>query len=46
LNVHIPVTEAERPMMDNVLRKAHRVHEDTMEQERLFKEIGQQEITP
>jgi Helicase conserved C-terminal domain len=37
LNVHLPVTEAERPMMENVLRKAHRVEMDTREQEELFK---------
>lgn len=40
LDVHIPVTEAERPMVDNVLRKARRVQQDTEEQERIFKEIG------
>jgi len=36
LNVHIPVTSAERPMVENVLRKCHRVQQDTEEQERLF----------
>lgn len=36
LNVHIPVTEIERPMIDTVLRKAHRVELDTAEQEELF----------
>jgi hypothetical protein len=40
LNVHIPVTELEVPFVDNVLRKAHRVEADTLEQEALFKEIG------
>lgn len=40
LDVHIPVTELERPMMENVLRKAHLVEQDTREQERLFKEVG------
>jgi hypothetical protein len=40
LNVHIPVTELEVPFVDNVLRKAHRVEQDTREQEELFKEIG------
>ena len=40
LNVHLPVTELEAPMMENVLRKASRVEADTAEQERLFKEIG------
>jgi len=39
LHVHIPMTSAERPMVENVLRKAHRVHEDTLEQERLFHEL-------
>jgi len=37
LNVHLPVTELERPQMENVLRKANRVQQDTEEQERLFK---------
>jgi len=40
LNVHLPVTELEAPMMENVLRKASRVEADTAEQEKLFKEIG------
>jgi hypothetical protein len=40
LNVHIPVTELEMPFVDNVLRKAGRVELDTIEQEKLFKEIG------
>lgn len=39
LNVHIPVTEIERPMVDNVLRKASRVQKDTEEQERIFKKF-------
>ncbi len=38
LNVHIPVTELERPMIDNVLRKAAMVQHDAAEQERLFRE--------
>lgn len=37
LNVHIPVTEIEKPMVDNVLRKAARVQKDTDEQENAFK---------
>jgi hypothetical protein len=41
LNVHIPVTELEEPMVENVLRKAHRVEHDTKEQELLFKELSQ-----
>lgn len=40
LNVHIPVTEIELPMMQNVLRKAKRIDQDTREQEALFREIG------
>lgn len=40
LNVHIPVTEIEEPMVSNVLRKADRVQADTEEQERLFKEMA------
>jgi hypothetical protein len=40
LNVHVPVTELEMPFVDNVLRKAHRVEADTLEQESLFKEVG------
>ena len=39
LNVHIPVTDIEEPMVQNVLRKAMRVQEDTAEQERLFREM-------
>jgi len=37
LNVHIPVTEIERPMVENVLRKARRVEADTREQEAMFR---------
>lgn len=40
LNVHIPVTEIEDPMVANVLRKADRVQKDTEEQEKLFKEMS------
>lgn len=36
LNVHIPVTDAEAPMVQNVLSKAKRVQADTEEQERIF----------
>ena len=39
LNAHIPVTEAERPMIETVMAKAKRVQDDTVEQEKLFKEI-------
>lgn len=38
LDVHIPVTEIERPMIETVLRKADRVNEDTKAQEELFRE--------
>lgn len=37
LNVHIPVTELEEPMIQTVLRKAHRVEMDAAEQEVEFK---------
>ena len=40
LNVHIPITDIERPMIDTVLRKAKMVQRDTEEQERIFKESG------
>lgn len=40
LNVHIPITEIEQPMVETVLSKAHRVQQDTEEQEQLFKECG------
>lgn len=38
LNVHIPITSIEAPMVENVLRKAGLVQQDTTEQERIFKE--------
>jgi len=38
LNVHIPVTELEWPMVQTVLKKADRVHSDTEAQERIFRE--------
>ena len=37
LDVHIPVTEVERPMIETVLRKASMVEHDTQEQERIFR---------
>lgn len=43
LNVHIPVTELERPMVETVLAKAHRVQGDTEEQEAIFRNRYQQE---
>lgn len=36
LDVHIPLLEIERPMAENVLRKAVRVEQDTAMQERIF----------
>lgn len=36
LNVHIPYTDIERPMIETVLAKADRVAEDTKQQEILF----------
>lgn len=40
LNVHIPVTDIERPMIETVLSKARRVQADTEEQERIFRDIA------
>jgi len=37
LNVHIPITDIERPMIETVLTKAARVQHDTEQQERIFK---------
>lgn len=37
LHVHIPVSDVERPMVENVLRKASRVEADTREQEEMFR---------
>lgn len=37
LNVHIPITSIEAPMVENVLRKAKDVERDTIEQERIFR---------
>jgi len=37
LNVHIPITDAERPMIETVLEKADRVQQDAENQERIFK---------
>lgn len=38
LRVHIPITEIERPMVDTVLAKAHRVQQDAEQIERVFKD--------
>lgn len=40
LDVYIPVTEIERPMIETVLRKAAMIEHDTKEQERIFKSNG------
>lgn len=40
LMVHIPVSEVERPMVENVLRKARRVEADTREQEAMFRDAA------
>lgn len=40
LNVHIPVTDIEEPMVETVLKKAKRVQADAEEQEQLFKEVA------
>ena len=40
LNVHLPVTELEEPMVRNVLRKAAMVQQDTEAQERIFKQCS------
>lgn len=42
LNVHIPVTELEEPMVHNVLRKAAMVQQDTEMQERMFRDASAQ----
>ena len=38
LNVHIPVTDIERPMIETVLTKCRRVEHDAAEQERIFRQ--------
>jgi superfamily II DNA or RNA helicase len=40
LNVHIPITDIERPMVETVLTKAKRVQHDTEQQEQIFKEAS------
>lgn len=40
LNIHIPMTLIERPMVETVLQKAKRVETDAAEQERIFLETG------
>lgn len=38
LDVYIPVTDLELPMVETVLRKAKMINQDTSEQERIFKQ--------
>ncbi len=40
LNVHIPVSDVERPMIETVLKKAARVQSDTEVQEQLFRSMS------
>ncbi len=40
LNVHLPLTEIERPMAANVLRKANHFQQEIDHQERLFRQFG------
>lgn len=40
LDVYIPITDLEAPMVETVLAKAERVRRDTEEQEQLFREVG------
>lgn len=40
LNVHIPITDIERPMIETVLSKANMIAEDTRAQEKLFREAS------
>lgn len=40
LDVHIPVLDVERPMVENVLRKSTMVQRDTEEQESIFRKYG------
>lgn len=40
LNVHIPYTDIEKPMIDTVMRKADRVEHDTREQQEIFRDAS------
>ncbi len=40
LNVHIPLLDIERPMVDTVLQKMKRIEHDTAEQEEMFKDAA------
>lgn len=39
LNVHIPATDIELPMIETVMSKSHRIDQDTREQEQMFAEM-------
>ena len=39
LNVHIPMTDIEEPMVENVMRKARMIQKDSAEQERIFRRV-------
>ena len=40
LNVHIPYTDIEHPMIENVMRKARMVQQDTEQEERIFRDVS------
>jgi superfamily II DNA or RNA helicase len=40
LNVHIPMTDLEEPMISNVMRKSRMIQQDTEEQERMFRDAA------
>jgi superfamily II DNA or RNA helicase len=40
LNVHVPTTDLERPLIENVFRKAQRIEEDDLIQEELFRDAS------
>jgi superfamily II DNA or RNA helicase len=44
LNVHIPVTEFEAPMIETVLAKSKRVDQDTRQQEEMFRDFAKSRL--
>ncbi len=40
LEVYLPITEIEMPMIETVLRKARMIEDDTRQQEEIFKEFA------
>lgn len=44
LDVHIPLTDVERPMVETVLKKAKRVQQDTEEQELAFNAFREKQL--